>query len=278
MSKASSTRRPRIPVRFVDGVWECSLGGAVPVKEHAEAELVVERLGCEPGPWREAWRGPLFKDLDSKLVWLPVDEQFHRNREYFLAGTTLRFSKERCDGGRKLVAGRLGIAAAPVGGVDGGQSLELIARRNFLNIDGGISMRQPKVDVIPTLTAKFEPFKGWNLEAPRLCFLKGDRGGGPAGKHVSRWSSTTMPPTSTVLATGSRRFTMNVPASVKPAVWGVIGGAIAAIVVGFAWGGWVTGGTAGKMEAASAEAAIVQAFTPLCVAKAQHSSRKSSCP
>ena len=43
MSKASSTRRLRIPVRFVDGVWECSFGGAVPVKEHAEAELVVER-------------------------------------------------------------------------------------------------------------------------------------------------------------------------------------------------------------------------------------------
>jgi hypothetical protein len=62
---------------------------------------------------------------------------------------------------------------------------------------------------------------------------------------------------------------MNVPASVKPAAWGAIGGAIAAIVIGFAWGGWVTGGTAGKMEAASAEAAIVLAFTPLCVAKAE---------
>jgi hypothetical protein len=62
---------------------------------------------------------------------------------------------------------------------------------------------------------------------------------------------------------------MSVPEWVKPAVWGVIGGAIAAIIIGFAWGGWVTGGTAGKMEVASAEAAIVQAFTPLCVAKAE---------
>ena len=67
---------------------------------------------------------------------------------------------------------------------------------------------------------------------------------------------------------------MNVPASVKPAVWGAIGGAIAAIVIGFAWGGWVTGGTAGKMETASAEAAIVQAFTPLCVAKAEQQPEK----
>ena len=64
-------------------------------------------------------------------------------------------------------------------------------------------------------------------------------------------------------------FAMNVPASVKPAIWGAIGGAIAAIVIGFAWGGWVTGGSAGKMEVASAEAAIVLAFTPLCVAKAE---------
>ncbi len=62
---------------------------------------------------------------------------------------------------------------------------------------------------------------------------------------------------------------MNIPASVKPAAWGAIGGAIAAIVIGFAWGGWVTGGTAGQMEAASAEAAVIQAFTPLCVAKAE---------
>jgi hypothetical protein len=62
---------------------------------------------------------------------------------------------------------------------------------------------------------------------------------------------------------------MNVPASVKPAIWGAIGGAVAAMIIGFAWGGWVTGGTAGKMATASAETAVVQAFTPLCVARAE---------
>ncbi|MEX2617085.1 MAG: hypothetical protein WD767_13395 [Alphaproteobacteria bacterium] len=62
---------------------------------------------------------------------------------------------------------------------------------------------------------------------------------------------------------------MNVPASVKPAAWGAVGGAVAAIVIGFAWGGWVTGGTVGEMESASAEAAIVKAFTPLCVARTE---------
>jgi hypothetical protein len=62
---------------------------------------------------------------------------------------------------------------------------------------------------------------------------------------------------------------MQVSASVKPALWGAVGGAIAAMVVGFAWGGWVTGGKAGVMAANSAEAAIVLAFTPLCVARAE---------
>ena len=50
---------------------------------------------------------------------------------------------------------------------------------------------------------------------------------------------------------------MTIPEWVKPAAWGVIGGAIAAMIIGFVWGGWVTGGTAGKMETASAEAAVV---------------------
>src|SRR5688500_7431167 len=62
---------------------------------------------------------------------------------------------------------------------------------------------------------------------------------------------------------------MKIPASVEPAVWGAIGGAIAAVFIGFVWGGWVTGGTAKEMAATSAERAIVKAFTPLCVAKAE---------
>lgn len=56
---------------------------------------------------------------------------------------------------------------------------------------------------------------------------------------------------------------------VEPGIWGLIGGAAAAMIVGFSWGGWVTGGTAGQMEAASAESAVIQAFTPLCVGKAE---------
>jgi hypothetical protein len=92
-------------------------------------------------------------------------------------------------------------------------------------------------------------------------------------KHVSRGPRQLCHP-QVQSKTESGRFAMHVPEWVKPAVWGAIGGAIAAIVVGFAWGGWVTGGTAGLMEAASAEAAVVQAFTPLCVAKAEQQPEK----
>jgi hypothetical protein len=62
---------------------------------------------------------------------------------------------------------------------------------------------------------------------------------------------------------------MQVSASVKPAIWGAIGGAVAAMIIGFSWGGWVTGGTAGKMAATSAQDATVLALTPVCVLKAE---------
>ena len=62
---------------------------------------------------------------------------------------------------------------------------------------------------------------------------------------------------------------MSLPDWVKPAVWGIVGGAIAAIIVGFAWGGWVTGGAATEMQAQSAQSATVQALTPLCVSKGE---------
>jgi hypothetical protein len=62
---------------------------------------------------------------------------------------------------------------------------------------------------------------------------------------------------------------MRVPVQVKPATWGVIGGAVAAMIIGFAWGGWVTGGTSQRNAAMAAQTAVVQAFVPLCVAKAE---------
>jgi hypothetical protein len=41
------------------------------------------------------------------------------------------------------------------------------------------------------------------------------------------------------------------------------------MIIGFVWGGWVTGGTSEKNAGAAAQTAVVQAFVPLCVAKAE---------
>src|SRR4051795_12296927 len=62
---------------------------------------------------------------------------------------------------------------------------------------------------------------------------------------------------------------MKIPAQVKPAIWGAIAGAVAAMIIGFVWGGWVTGGTAEKNAGAAAQTEVVRAYVPLCVAKAE---------
>jgi len=62
---------------------------------------------------------------------------------------------------------------------------------------------------------------------------------------------------------------MAIPAQIKPAAWGAVGGAIAAMIIGFVWGGWVTGGTSEKAAGEAARTAVVQAFVSVCVAKAE---------
>ena len=50
-------------------------------------------------------------------------------------------------------------------------------------------------------------------------------------------------------------------------VQGIAVGAIATMVVGFYWGGWVTGGTANKLAEQRADSAVVAVLTPICVEK-----------
>ena len=57
---------------------------------------------------------------------------------------------------------------------------------------------------------------------------------------------------------------MQFPATTKPIIWGAVGGAVACMIIGFSWGGWVTGGTAGKEAAAAAHDAVVVALAPIC--------------
>jgi hypothetical protein len=44
-------------------------------------------------------------------------------------------------------------------------------------------------------------------------------------------------------------------------------GAVASMVIGFSWGGWMTGGTAIKLADGRANTAVVAALTPICVEK-----------
>ena len=48
-------------------------------------------------------------------------------------------------------------------------------------------------------------------------------------------------------------------------------GAVAALVIGFYWGGWVTGGIAEEMVQKEVSTALVSALSPICVDKFQHS-------
>jgi hypothetical protein len=49
------------------------------------------------------------------------------------------------------------------------------------------------------------------------------------------------------------------------ALWACLGTMVATMIVGFTWGGWVTGGTARQMAMASGEDAVISRLTPMCV-------------
>jgi hypothetical protein len=48
---------------------------------------------------------------------------------------------------------------------------------------------------------------------------------------------------------------------------GIAVGAIASMVIGFSWGGWMTGSSANRLAADRADTAVVAALTPICVEK-----------
>lgn len=58
---------------------------------------------------------------------------------------------------------------------------------------------------------------------------------------------------------------MRVSQWLKPALWGAVVGAVAIMIIGFSWWGWVLGGTAERMAQERAHAALVAALTPICV-------------
>lgn len=62
---------------------------------------------------------------------------------------------------------------------------------------------------------------------------------------------------------------------IKPALWGAVGGAIVLAIIGFAWGGWVTGGTAQKMAEELAQEAVVARLAPICVEQFNQDAEKN---
>lgn len=59
----------------------------------------------------------------------------------------------------------------------------------------------------------------------------------------------------------------NYRASKSMLFWSCAGCAVATMIVGFSWGGWVTGGTADKMSTAAATSARAELAASMCVTR-----------
>lgn len=67
---------------------------------------------------------------------------------------------------------------------------------------------------------------------------------------------------------------MNWKEKIKLLVWGAIGGAIVLAIIGFALGGWVTGGTAQKTAKEMADKAVIDRLAPICVLQSNQDPEK----
>ncbi len=63
--------------------------------------------------------------------------------------------------------------------------------------------------------------------------------------------------------------TMQFPEWTKPAVYGVVVGAVAMAIVGFSWGGWVTGGGARKIADIQSKSMLTTALIPYCIERSK---------
>ncbi len=56
-----------------------------------------------------------------------------------------------------------------------------------------------------------------------------------------------------------------IPKNASSYFWSAVGGAAICALIGFTWGGWVTGGSAQKQATSAAHEAVVAALAPICV-------------
>jgi alpha/beta superfamily hydrolase len=66
---------------------------------------------------------------------------------------------------------------------------------------------------------------------------------------------------------------MNTPEWLSPGLYGAAAGAAALAIIGFSWGGWVTGGEATRMAASQARLEVVAALVPVCVEQSKQDPR-----
>jgi hypothetical protein len=55
----------------------------------------------------------------------------------------------------------------------------------------------------------------------------------------------------------------------KPGAWGLVIGSVLTMILGFGWGGWMTGSGANRLAAQRTEAGVTAALVPVCLEKAK---------
>ena len=81
-----------------------------------------------------------------------------------------------------------------------------------------------------------------------------------------------MEPTARKLSFGQRRGESR--ASKTLLFWSAVAAVGATMIVGFTWGGWVTGGTARAMAQTMADEAVVKRLAPICVVQSGQDPKK----
>ena len=62
---------------------------------------------------------------------------------------------------------------------------------------------------------------------------------------------------------------MKAPVWLKPAITGGVVGAIATMIVGFSYGGWMLSSSAEKLAQQQSRAAVTEALVPVCIGQSQ---------
>ncbi len=60
-------------------------------------------------------------------------------------------------------------------------------------------------------------------------------------------------------------FKFKIPEQTTPFIWGAVAGAISLAIVGFGYGGWVTGGSSQQLASNASNQAVIAALAPICV-------------